>query len=83
MNTPSLIKIFHVRQFAQYMARPIDVAFPILKNEAYDWQGQEFDTRCPKCGKGIYREDEDDLFAIREMGECLDCLTQPTTDTNP
>jgi hypothetical protein len=61
------------------MTSPIDAAFTILKNEdeAHDWQGQEYDTHCPKCGKGIYREDEDDLFAIRETGQCLDCSTSP------
>jgi uncharacterized protein (DUF983 family) len=56
------------------MARPINAAWSTLMG---------YFARCPKCGKGIFREDEDNLFAIREMGECLDCSTQPTTDTNP
>tara|TARA_R100000008_G_C3565665_1_gene159012 strand:+ start:1161 stop:1337 length:177 start_codon:yes stop_codon:yes gene_type:complete len=51
-----------------------DIAWSVLKDNPYDWQGHEFDTRCPKCGKGIYREDEDDLLFIREMGMCTDCV---------
>lgn len=48
-------------------------AWMVMKNDPYDWQGQEYDTHCPRCYKGIYREDEDDLLFIREMGMCTDC----------
>lgn len=48
-------------------------AWMVMKNDPYDWQGQEYDTHCPRCNKGIYREDEDDLLFIREMGMCTDC----------
>jgi len=49
-------------------------AWSILKNDPYDWQGQEYDTHCPKCRKGIYRQDEDDLFMIQNAGMCTDCM---------
>tara|TARA_R100000353_G_C6470624_1_gene186477 strand:+ start:127 stop:900 length:774 start_codon:yes stop_codon:yes gene_type:complete len=48
-------------------------AWAVMKNDPYDWQGQEYDTHCPRCYKGIYREDEDDLFMINNMGMCTDC----------
>ena len=48
-------------------------AWMVIKNDPYDWQGQEYDTHCPRCSKGIYRENEDDLLFIREMGMCTDC----------
>ena len=57
--------------------KPIDAAWKVLKSDpppgTYDWQGQEFDTHCPECGKGIYRENEDDLLFIRETSKCIDC----------
>jgi|TARA_R100000149_G_scaffold66438_1_gene45388 hypothetical protein len=48
-------------------------AWMVIKNDPYDMYGREYDTHCPRCGKGIYREDEDDLLFIREMGMCIDC----------
>ena len=48
-------------------------AWMVMKNDPYDWQGREYDTHCPRCYKGIHREDEDDLLFIREMGMCTDC----------
>ena len=57
--------------------RPLDAAWKILKEEpppgTYDSQGVQYDTHCPSCGKGIYREDEGDLLFIRETGKCTDC----------
>jgi len=39
----------------------------------YDWQGLEFDSHCPKCGKGIYWG-TDDSAAMSMIGSCLECL---------
>ena len=61
------------------MASAFDTAWSILKEDpppgTYDWQGIEFDTHCPKCKQGIYREQEDDLLFIREMGMCMECAS--------
>jgi hypothetical protein len=48
-------------------------AWSVLKQGPYDWQGSEYDTYCPRCHKGIYRENEDDLLLLRELGMCADC----------
>ena len=48
-------------------------AWIVIKNDPYDMYGREYDTHCPRCYKGIYREDEDDLFMINNMGMCTDC----------
>lgn len=39
----------------------------------YDWQGQEFDSHCPKCRKGIY-VGSDDAAIMSMVGSCADCL---------
>lgn len=64
----------HMRRIMTSRQVPMRDAWSILKNNPYDWQGQEYDTHCPKCRKGIYRQDEDDLFMIQNAGMCTDCI---------
>jgi len=64
----------HMRRIMTSRQVPMRDAWSILKNDPYDWQGQEYDTHCPKCRKGIYRQDEDDLFMIQNAGMCTDCM---------
>jgi len=64
----------HMRRIMTSHQVPMRDALSLLKNEPYDWQGQEYDTHCPKCQKGIYRQDEDDLFMIQNAGMCTDCM---------
>lgn len=64
----------HLRRIMTSRQVPMRDAWSILKNDPYDWQGQEYDTHCPKCQKGIYRQDEDDLFMIQNAGMCTDCM---------
>jgi hypothetical protein len=64
----------HLRRIMTSRQVPMRDALSLLKNEPYDWQGQEYDTHCPKCQKGIYRQDEDDLFMIQNAGMCTDCM---------
>lgn len=64
----------HMRRIMTSRQVPMRDAWSILKNNPYDWQGQEYDTHCPKCRKGIYRQDEDDLFMIQNAGMCTDCM---------
>jgi len=64
----------HMRRIMNSRQVPMRDALSLLKNEPYDWQGQEYDTHCPKCQKGIYRQDEDDLFMIQNAGMCTDCM---------
>ena len=58
--------------------KTFEKAWKILKEDpppgTYDSQGVQYDTQCPSCGKGIYREDEGDLMFIRETGKCTDCI---------
>jgi hypothetical protein len=63
----------HLRRIMTSRDVAIRDAWSVLKNDPYDWQGQEYYTHCPRCRKGIYREDEDDLLFIHEMGMCTDC----------
>ena len=81
MPTDEEEKEFNPDEEAEHMKRimtsrqvPMRDAWSILKNNPYDWQGQEYDTHCPKCRKGIYRQDEDDLFMIQNAGMCTDCI---------
>ena len=64
----------HMKRIMTSRQVPMRDALSLLKNEPYDWQGQEYDTHCPKCQKGIYRQDEDDLFMIQNAGMCTDCM---------
>ena len=40
----------------------------------FDWQGEQFDNHCPKCRKGFYFEEQDELYMISNAGMCSDCL---------